>query len=96
MRAKELCLLGYKGKFPPQRLLRFKDVIEESVREQSRKPEQLYHIAEQLKPHGCYVELFGREWNCRPGWLTLGMTSKNKDKLLTEKNNGPVDIASAV
>ena len=42
------------------------------VRETSRKPDEIYEIIERMVPDGRRLELFGREHNVRPGWLTLG------------------------
>ena len=40
------------------------------VRAHSRKPEEIYTIANRLVPHGPRVELFARF--TRPGWTTIG------------------------
>lgn len=41
-------------------------------RKQSQKPDEVYGLCERLVPGGRYLELFGREHNLRPGWLTIG------------------------
>ena len=43
-----------------------------TVRETSRKPDELYGMIERCCPSGRKVELFGRRHNGRDGWLTLG------------------------
>ncbi|KAI3623298.1 IME4 [Malassezia furfur] len=48
------------------------DVIVAPVRDTSRKPDELYTMIERLCPGARKVELFGRQHNVRPGWLTLG------------------------
>lgn len=48
------------------------DVIVAQVRDTSRKPDELYAMIEKMCPGGRKVELFGRQHNVRPGWLTLG------------------------
>jgi N6-adenosine-specific RNA methylase IME4 len=71
--AKEICILALKGNLPEDALLRtFKDVLISKPRENSRKPEKLYKIAEGLCPKGLYLELFGRRHNMRKGWVTVG------------------------
>ena len=47
-------------------------ILESKVREQSRKPDQLYEIIENLYPKGRFIELFGRLHNLRNGWVTIG------------------------
>lgn len=53
------------------------DVIVAPVRDTSRKPDELYDMIEKMCPGGRKVELFGRQHNVRPGWLTLGNQLKN-------------------
>ncbi|PKI85300.1 mRNA (2'-O-methyladenosine-N(6)-)-methyltransferase [Malassezia vespertilionis] len=48
------------------------DVIVTQVRDTSRKPDELYSMIERICPGGRKIELFGRQHNIRPGWLTLG------------------------
>lgn len=48
------------------------DVLFAEIREKSRKPDQLYHIIERMVPGGRKVEIFARNHNMRPGWLSLG------------------------
>jgi len=69
--SKEHCLVGIKGN--PQ-LNRFIDcdVVVAEVRETSRKPDEVYGMIERLSPGTRKLELFGRQHNVHPGWVTLG------------------------
>uniref|UniRef100_A0A6A7FTL8 mRNA m(6)A methyltransferase n=2 Tax=Hirondellea gigas TaxID=1518452 RepID=A0A6A7FTL8_9CRUS len=69
--SKEHCLIGIKGDCEFNRRLDC-DVIVAEVRETSRKPDEIYDIAERLCPAGKKIEIFGRAHNCRPGWIVLG------------------------
>ncbi|KEJ82625.1 MT-A70 family protein [Oxytricha trifallax] len=51
------------------------NVIFAELREQSRKPDQIYEIIEQLVPNGRYLELFPRPHNQRPRWTGIGNES---------------------
>jgi len=69
--SKEHCLVGFKGN--PDLVKKIDcDVIVSEVRATSRKPDEIYGILERLCPGATKVEIFGREHNCRPGWMTLG------------------------
>jgi N6-adenosine-specific RNA methylase IME4 len=67
--AHETCLIGVRGSV---------QVADHSIRssfsapvqEHSRKPDEIYTIAERLVPQGPYVELFGRR--PRKEWIVLG------------------------
>ena len=48
------------------------DVLVAEVRETSRKPDEIYSLLERLSPGTRKLEIFGREHNTRPGWVTLG------------------------
>ena len=50
------------------------DVIVAEVRATSHKPDEIYGIIERLAPgsKNMKMELFGRQHNCQPNWLTLG------------------------
>eukprot|EP00753_Platysulcus_tardus_P001721 PLAT11481.1.p1 GENE.PLAT11481.1~~PLAT11481.1.p1 ORF type:complete len:677 (+),score=230.51 PLAT11481.1:23-2032(+) len=75
MHSTELCLVGWKStpEQPLQLLARASnDVLFEQVRAKSRKPEQLYEIAEAMMPGAKAIELFARNHNLRRGWLSLG------------------------
>lgn len=48
------------------------DVIVTEVRDTSHKPDEIYGIIERLAPGMKKVELFGRQHNVQPNWLTLG------------------------
>ncbi|WFD00621.1 mRNA (2'-O-methyladenosine-N(6)-)-methyltransferase [Malassezia yamatoensis] len=85
---KEHCLVGYKSLSlsqtnapPPGMYLPLpewmhrglgNDVIVAPVRDTSRKPDELYTMIEKMCPGGRFIELFGRQHNVRPKWLTLG------------------------
>lgn len=71
--SKEHLLLGVKG--DPQWINKHIDIdlIVSTTRETSRKPDELYGIIERLVgPHARKLEIFGRDHNIRPGWLTIG------------------------
>lgn len=71
--SKEHVLIGTKGK--PEWLTRGLDVdtIVSNARDKSQKPEELYDIVERMVGKSSRkLELFGRENNLRPGWLTVG------------------------
>ncbi|XBW36532.1 hypothetical protein QEN19_002108 [Hanseniaspora menglaensis] len=73
--SKEHLLIGYKGNVDEWLLLRQQDLdyIVSQTRETSRKPDELYDILERLcGEHSNNLELFGRNNNLRPGWVTLG------------------------
>lgn len=77
--SKETCLVGFKGKEAP-----FKsggvgqltgipgDIIFSERRGQSQKPNEIYHIIENIVPNGFYLEIFGRRNNLRANWVTIG------------------------
>ncbi|BFZ64926.1 hypothetical protein YB2330_006082 [Saitoella coloradoensis] len=49
------------------------DVLVSEVRETSRKPDEIYPIIDRLVgPNVRKLEIFGREGNLRPGWITVG------------------------
>lgn len=65
----EVCLLGVRGKVAvADRSVR--SVFSAMAQEHSRKPDEIYAIAERLIPGGPYVELFARR--ARAGWTCLG------------------------
>lgn len=66
-----LRFVSVKGLLPPNRHLDC-DVIVSPVRETSRKPDEVYGLLERLWPGARRLEIFGRQHNTRPGWLTLG------------------------
>ncbi|WFD30391.1 mRNA (2'-O-methyladenosine-N(6)-)-methyltransferase [Malassezia sp. CBS 17886] len=53
------------------------DVIVAQVRDTSQKPDELVAMIEKMCPGGRKIELFGRQHNIRPGWLTLGNQLKS-------------------
>ena len=69
---KEHCLVGVKGN--PKHLNRGLDcdVIVAEVRATSHKPDEIYGIIERLSPGTRKIELFGRQHNTQPNWVTLG------------------------
>eukprot|EP00924_Labyrinthula_sp_SR-Ha-C_P010288 snap_masked-scaffold_23-processed-gene-2.44-mRNA-1 protein AED:0.30 eAED:0.30 QI:0/-1/0/1/-1/1/1/0/187 len=69
---KEILLLSVKGKSFLSKS-RSGDVIMSKVRQQSRKPDEVYQLLERLNPGARYLELFGRRWNYREGWCTIGL-----------------------
>ncbi|EIE19881.1 MT-A70-domain-containing protein [Coccomyxa subellipsoidea C-169] len=71
--AKEVCLVGKKGK-DPQGLKGCvgSDVIYAERRGQSQKPEEIYQLIEELVPGGRYLEIFGRKNNLHNYWVTIG------------------------
>lgn len=69
--SKEHLFVGVKGE--PEWLDRLNDVdvMVSSTRETSRKPDELYGMIERLVgPHARKLEIFGRDHNTRPGWLS--------------------------
>jgi hypothetical protein len=42
------------------------------VREEARKPDEVYAMLERLSPGTRKLELFGRVHNMQPGWVTVG------------------------
>lgn len=71
--SKEHVIVGVKGNPKWLRKRLDVDLIVASAREASRKPDELYGIAERLVgTHTRKLELFGRTHNTRPGWFTLG------------------------
>lgn len=42
------------------------------VRETSRKPDEMYPLLERLSPGTRKLEIFARQHNVRPGWVSLG------------------------
>lgn len=76
----EVCLLGVRGRVAvDDRAVR--SVFDTVVREHSRKPDEIYAIAERLVARGPYVELFARER--RPGWIAYGNQLAAHDKMIT-------------
>ncbi|CAL8466416.1 g5952 [Coccomyxa elongata] len=71
--AKEVCLVGKKGKDPPGlKGCVGSDVIYAERRGQSQKPEEIYQLIEELVPGGRYLEIFGRKNNLHNYWVTIG------------------------
>ena len=75
--SKEHCLVGVKGLAGAAGAMLLNrrldtDVLVAEVRETSRKPDEMYSLLERLSPGTRKLEVFGREHNTRPGWVTLG------------------------
>lgn len=71
--SKEHLLVGMKGN--PKWLSKGVDpqLLVSSTRETSRKPDEIYGIIERLVgPRVKKLEIFGRQHNTRPGWVTIG------------------------
>ncbi|KOG99337.1 mRNA (N6-adenosine)-methyltransferase [Saccharomyces eubayanus] len=71
--SKEHLLVGLKGN--PKWINKHIDIdlIVSMTRETSRKPDELYGIAERMAgTHARKLEIFGRDHNTRPGWFTIG------------------------
>lgn len=65
----EVCLIGVRGRVAvADRAVR--SAFEAPVQEHSRKPDEIYNIADRLMPKGARFELFAR--HARPGWIALG------------------------
>eukprot|EP00924_Labyrinthula_sp_SR-Ha-C_P011261 snap_masked-scaffold_48-processed-gene-1.91-mRNA-1 protein AED:1.00 eAED:1.00 QI:0/-1/0/0/-1/1/1/0/173 len=61
---KEILVFSVRGKSILSKS-RSGDVIMSKVRQQSRKPDEVYQLLERLNPDARYLKLFGRRWNCR-------------------------------
>ncbi|CAG8575084.1 2062_t:CDS:10, partial [Racocetra persica] len=70
--SKEHCLVGIKGNPEDLNLGLDCDVLVGEVRETSRKPDEIYGLIDRLAPGTRKLEIFGRQHNTRPGWMTLG------------------------
>ena len=46
--------------------------IHGQVRQTSRKPDEMYSLLERLSPGTRKLEMFARQHNVRPGWVSLG------------------------
>lgn len=71
--SKEHFLVGVKGN--PQWISRLVDVdtVVSNTRETLRKPDEVYDMLERIVgKHSRKLEIFGRDHNIRPGWLTVG------------------------
>jgi len=71
---KEHCLIGVKGTPDPTLFNKGLDcdVLVSEVRDTSHKPDEIYGLIERLAPGQRKVELFGRQHNVQPNWVTLG------------------------
>eukprot|EP01084_Bolivina_argentea_P078574 142594_1 len=82
--SKEHCLVGVKGNDIGWNRCLDCDTIVAEVRETSRKPDEIYNVIERLSPGTEKIEMFGRQHNTRPGWMTLG-NQLNKTRILDDK-----------
>ncbi|XP_048576672.1 N6-adenosine-methyltransferase subunit METTL3 isoform X2 [Nematostella vectensis] len=69
---KEHCLIGVKGDTTGFNRGMDCDVLVAEVRETSHKPDEIYGLIERLSPGTRKIELFGRQHNVQPNWITLG------------------------
>lgn len=71
--SKEHLIVGVKGSVEWVNRHIDVDLMVSVTRETSRKPDELYGIAERMVgPHARKLELFGRDHNIRSGWFTVG------------------------
>lgn len=71
--SKEHLLVGVKGNPPWLNRLIDVDTIVSGTRETLRKPDEVYDMVERIVgKHSRKLEIFGRDHNVRPGWLTIG------------------------
>lgn len=69
---KEHCLVGVKGDCKNFNRGLDCDVLVAEVRQTSHKPDEIYGVIERLAPGTRKIELFGRQHNVQPNWITLG------------------------
>lgn len=69
---KEHCLVGVKGDCKNFNRGLDCDVLVAEVRQTSHKPDEVYGVIERLAPGTRKIELFGRQHNVQPNWITLG------------------------
>ncbi|XP_068701362.1 N6-adenosine-methyltransferase subunit METTL3-like isoform X1 [Montipora capricornis] len=69
---KEHCLVGVKGDCKNFNRGLDCDVLVAEVRQTSHKPDEIYGVIERLSPGTRKIELFGRQHNVQPNWITLG------------------------
>lgn len=68
----ELLLTATRGDIPPPvEEVRTSSVLNATVREHSRKPDEVYDMIEKMYPGRKYLELFARNW--REGWTSWGL-----------------------
>lgn len=70
--SKEHCLVGVKGTPPKITRVLDCDVLVAEVRDTSHKPDEVYGMIERLSPGTRKLEVFGRQHNTQPNWVTLG------------------------
>lgn len=70
--SKEHLLVGIKGNPPWINRLMDTDVVVSGTRETLRKPDEIYDVVERIVgTHSRKLEIFGRDHNIRPGWLSM-------------------------
>jgi len=75
LHSSETCLVGYKCAKNQTVTLNTKisnNILIEEVRKKSQKPECLYTLIDEMMPGANKIELFARDNNLRPDWLSLG------------------------
>lgn len=71
--SKEHLLVGLKGQPPWINNMIDINTIVSNTRETSRKPDEVYDMVERIVGvHARKLEIFGRDHNIRPGWMTIG------------------------
>jgi mRNA (2'-O-methyladenosine-N6-)-methyltransferase len=76
LHSSEICVIGAKkdveGNYLEVVQKVSNDLIFSPTQKKSQKPDQMYHIIERMFPGARKVELFARNHNIRPGWLSIG------------------------
>ncbi|KAI5960149.1 IME4 [Candida pseudojiufengensis] len=93
--SKEHLLVGLKGKPNWLNLKIDLDIIISNTRETSRKPDEIYDIIDRMcGPFARKLEIFGRQHNVRPGWLTIGNQlngiNLNEPELINNLNSSTI------
>lgn len=75
MKSTVMCLVGYKSPSNDRVEFRSKianDIIVSDIKKNSQKPDQLYTIIDLMMPGSKKVEIFAKNNNLKPGWLSMG------------------------
>eukprot|EP00924_Labyrinthula_sp_SR-Ha-C_P007789 snap_masked-scaffold_28-processed-gene-3.31-mRNA-1 protein AED:1.00 eAED:1.00 QI:0/-1/0/0/-1/1/1/0/287 len=94
-RGKETCLMIQVGGKPSLQVQSNfgVDVIMEPRREQSRKPQKLYEMIETaFTTDARFIEFFGKPWNCRNRWVTVGLEIPRRFSLQTEYDDKVLEV----
>lgn len=86
----EFCLLGIKGK-PAWGITNMRDIIVETRREHSRKPECFYNMIDGYFPGRKKLDFFSREQ--RPGWDQYGNETTKFKNHLAFQGKGGIEIS---